>query len=86
MPLDIVPSVCLHDCPSTCVLEVERLSSTRIGNVQGAALNSYTAGAVCPKVARYAERQHHPDRPAYPLRRVGSKGHGLAAFRRIRKA
>ena len=54
MPLDIVPSVCLH------VLEVGRLSSTRIGKVRDAVLNSYTAGVVCAKVARYAGRQHHP--------------------------
>src|SRR5215475_7032210 len=74
MPLDIVPSVCPHDCPSTCALEVERLSSTRIGKVRGAASNSYTAGVVCAKVSRYAERQHHPDRLARPLRRIGAKG------------
>ncbi|HEX4571495.1 MAG TPA: molybdopterin-dependent oxidoreductase, partial [Dongiaceae bacterium] len=76
MPLDIVPSVCPHDCPSTCALEVERLSPSRIGKVRGAASNSYTAGVVCAKVARYAERQHHPDRLAHPLRRVGPKGAG----------
>jgi anaerobic selenocysteine-containing dehydrogenase len=76
MPLDIVPSVCPHDCPSTCALEVERLAPTRIGKVRGAASNSYTAGVVCAKVARYAERQHHPDRLARPLRRVGPKGEG----------
>jgi anaerobic selenocysteine-containing dehydrogenase len=74
MPLGIVPSVCPHDCPSTCALEVERLSPSRIGKVRGAASNSYTAGVVCAKVARYAERQHHPDRLAHPLRRIGAKG------------
>jgi anaerobic selenocysteine-containing dehydrogenase len=80
MPLDFVPSVCPHDCPSTCALEVERLSPTRIGKVRGAAGNSYTAGVVCAKVARYAERQHHPDRLAFPLRRVGPKGEGIGAY------
>jgi anaerobic selenocysteine-containing dehydrogenase len=83
MPLDIVPSVCPHDCPSTCALEVERLSPTRIGKVRGAADNSYTAGVVCAKVARYAERQHHPDRLARPLRRIGAKGEGIGAFQPI---
>ena len=29
----VVPSVCPHDCTSTCALEVERLSPTRIGRV-----------------------------------------------------
>ena len=41
---------------------------------------TYTAGVVCAKVARYAERQHHPERLAQPLRRVGRKGEGIAAF------
>lgn len=80
MPLDIAPSVCPHDCPSTCALEVERLDPYRIGRVHGARDNSYTAGVVCAKVARYAERQHHPDRLGQPLRRVGEKGVGRAAF------
>jgi anaerobic selenocysteine-containing dehydrogenase len=83
MPPDIVYSVCPHDCPSTCALDVERLSPSRIGKVRGAADNSYTAGVVCAKVARYAERQHHPDRLSRPLRRVGPKGEGIAAFQPI---
>jgi anaerobic selenocysteine-containing dehydrogenase len=83
MPLDIVHSVCPHDCPSTCALDVERLSPTRIGKVRGSADNSYTAGVVCAKVARYAERQHHPDRLAFPMRRIGAKGEGIGAFERI---
>jgi anaerobic selenocysteine-containing dehydrogenase len=83
MPLDILPSACPHDCPSTCALEVERLDSHRIGKVRGAADNSYTAGVVCAKVSRYAERQHHPDRLARPLRRVGPKGQGIGAFEPI---
>jgi anaerobic selenocysteine-containing dehydrogenase len=83
MPLDIVHSVCPHDCPSTCALDVERLSPTRIGKVRGSPDNSYTAGVVCAKVARYAERQHHPDRLAHPMRRVGAKGEGIGAFQRI---
>jgi anaerobic selenocysteine-containing dehydrogenase len=83
MPLDIVHSVCPHDCPSTCALDIERLSPGRIGKVRGSAENSYTAGVVCAKVARYAERQHHPDRLDVPLRRVGPKGEGRSAFQPI---
>ena len=83
MPLDVVHSACPHDCPSTCALEVERLDAYRIGRVRGARDNPYTAGVVCAKVARYAERQHHPARLAQPLRRVGAKGEGMAAFRPI---
>ncbi|MBV9734635.1 MAG: molybdopterin oxidoreductase family protein [Acidisphaera sp.] len=82
MPLDHAPdirirgSVCPHDCPSTCALEVEVLDGARIGAVRGAAANSYTAGVVCAKVARYAERIHHPDRLTRPLLRSGPKGSG----------
>jgi len=80
---DYAHSVCPHDCPSTCALEVERLSDTRIGKVRGAKDNSYTDGVICAKVARYAERVHHPDRLTAPLKRVGGKGVGLAAFEPI---
>jgi anaerobic selenocysteine-containing dehydrogenase len=75
-----VPSVCPHDCPSTCALEVERLDAHTIGKVRGAAANTYTAGVICAKVARYRERQHHPDRLTVPLLRTGEKGVGRAAF------
>ncbi|MDP6954064.1 MAG: molybdopterin-dependent oxidoreductase, partial [Alphaproteobacteria bacterium] len=67
---DIAFSACPHDCPSTCALEVERLDGATIGRVHGARGNSYTAGVVCAKVARYAERVHHPDRLTEPLRRA----------------
>jgi anaerobic selenocysteine-containing dehydrogenase len=70
-------TVCPHDCPSTCALEVEVLDRTRIGAVRGAADNSYTAGVICAKVARYAERVHHPNRLAQPLIRTGAKGGGF---------
>jgi anaerobic selenocysteine-containing dehydrogenase len=75
MPRDVVPSVCPHDCPSVCALEVERVDAHTIGRVHGAE-GGYTAGVVCAKVARYAERQHHPDRLKVPLRRIGGKGEG----------
>ena len=67
-------SACPHDCPSTCALEVEVLDAHTIGRVRGAPDNSYTAGVICAKVARYAERVHHPDRLLRPLRRKGEKG------------
>ncbi len=72
--LAIRASVCPHDCPSTCALEVEVLDGQRIGRVRGADDNAYTAGVICAKVARYAERIHHPDRLTKPLRRKGAKG------------
>ncbi len=73
-------SVCPHDCPSTCALDVEVLPGGRIGGVRGAD-NPYTAGVICNKVSRYAERIHHPDRLLHPMLRTGLKGTG--AFRRI---
>ncbi len=69
-------SACPHDCPSTCALEVEIIDGRTIGRVRGAEENAYTAGVICAKVARYAERVHHPDRLLHPLRRVGAKGSG----------
>lgn len=72
--LAVRASVCPHDCPSTCALEVEVLDGQRIGRVRGADDNAYTAGVICAKVARYAERIHHPDRLTKPLRRKGTKG------------
>ena len=70
------PSVCPHDCPSVCALEVERLPDGRLGKVRGSERNPFTAGVICAKVARYHERYHHPDRLGYPLRRKGAKGSG----------
>ena len=68
------PSVCPHDCTSVCALDVEVLDSKTIGRVRGSQRNAYTAGVVCEKVARYAERVHHPDRLTQPLLRTGAKG------------
>jgi anaerobic selenocysteine-containing dehydrogenase len=76
-----LPSVCPHDCPSACSLEVEVIDGRTIGRVRGNKRQSYTDGVICAKVARYAERIHHPDRLLHPLRRAGPKGSG--AFERI---
>jgi anaerobic selenocysteine-containing dehydrogenase len=81
MTRELRASVCPHDCPSTCALSVEVLDGTRIGAVRGAADNSYTAGVICAKVSRYAERIHHPDRLTHPLLRTGPKG--STQFKRI---
>ncbi len=80
----IAPSVCPHDCTSVCALDVEvidsrtdadgRLVGRKIGRVRGSERNAYTAGVICEKVARYAERVHHPDRLTQPLLRTGPKG------------
>jgi len=69
-------TACPHDCPSTCALDVELTEDGRIGRMRGATENSYTAGVICAKVARYAERLYHPDRLMKPVRRAGAKGAG----------
>ena len=81
MTLTVRSTVCPHDCPSTCALEVDVHDGVHIGAVRGARDNTYTAGVICAKVARYAERIHHPERVLHPLLRTGPKGAG--AFRRI---
>ncbi|TMJ21361.1 MAG: molybdopterin oxidoreductase family protein [Alphaproteobacteria bacterium] len=77
--IDIRHSTCPHDCPSACALDIEVLEGRSIGRVRGSKLQTYTAGVVCAKVARYAERIHHPDRLMYPMRRTGPKGSGQFA-------
>src|SRR3979411_3437580 len=76
---EIRHSTCPHDCPSACALDIEVIDGQTIGRVRGSKLQSYTAGVVCAKVARYAERIHHPNRLMYPLRRSGPKGSGQFA-------
>ncbi len=73
-------AVCPHDCPSACALNVEIVDARTIGRVRGSHANPYTDGVICEKVARYAERVHHPERLDVPLRRVGPKGIGREAF------
>ena len=68
-----VHSACPHDCPSTCALEVERVDQGTIGKIYGAKDNPYTAGVICAKVSRYAERVHHPDRLTRPLMRMANR-------------
>ncbi|BAT60949.1 putative dimethyl sulfoxide reductase chain YnfE precursor [Variibacter gotjawalensis] len=75
-PVRIGASACPHDCPSTCALEIDVIDDNTIGRVRGADEGTYTSGVICAKVARYAERAHHPDRLMKPLRRVGPKGSG----------
>src|ERR1700724_3309724 len=74
--IEIRHSTCPHDCPSACALDVEVIDGSTIGRVRGSKLQSYTAGVVCAKGARYAERIHHAERLMHPLRRTGAKGSG----------
>jgi anaerobic selenocysteine-containing dehydrogenase len=73
-------SVCPHDCPSCCSLDVAVVDG-RVVAVTGTAGHPFTQGVICGKVREYAERVHSPLRVATPLRRVGAKGEGR--FERI---
>jgi len=77
--IEIRHSTCPHDCPSACALDVEVVEGRSIGRVRGSKQQTYTAGVVCAKVARYAERIHHPERVTFPMRRIGPKGSGQFA-------
>ena len=79
LPVAIGHSACPHDCPSTCALDVEVIDDRTIGRVHGAAANDYTAGVICAKVARYAERIHHPDRLLKPLQRAAPRARAAGA-------
>ncbi|MEB2844040.1 molybdopterin-containing oxidoreductase family protein [Endobacterium cereale] len=72
----VAHTVCPHDCPSACALDIDIAADGKIGRVRGSADNSYTAGVICAKVARYAERLYHPGRLMVPQRRAGAKGDG----------
>ncbi|MFN7101596.1 MAG: molybdopterin-dependent oxidoreductase [Pseudorhizobium sp.] len=69
-------TVCPHDCPSACALDIDLTAEGRIGRVRGSSENTYTAGVICAKVARYTERLYHPHRLLTPKRRIGAKGEG----------
>src|SRR2546426_3615893 len=71
-------SVCPHDCPSCCSLEVDVVDG-RIADVTGTPGHPFTQGVICGKVREYAERVHSPLRVLTPLRRVGAKGEGRFA-------
>ncbi len=75
-----VRAACPHDCPDTCAIlvTVENGVATEI---KGDPDHPTTAGVLCTKVSRYAERTYSPDRLLYPMRRTGAKGEGK--FERI---
>ncbi|MCC5335085.1 molybdopterin-dependent oxidoreductase, partial [Staphylococcus aureus] len=61
--------------PDTCALLVT-VEDGRATRVQGDPDHPTTAGVLCTKVNRYAERTYHPNRLLTPMKRVGAKGEG----------
>lgn len=64
------------DCPDTCSLLVNVDEAGRGTRLRGDSSHPITRGFLCGKVARYLDREYHPDRLLYPLRRTGAKGAG----------
>ena len=71
----VVHGACPHDCPDTCALRVT-VEGGRVVRIQGDPDHAPTAGVLCTKVSRYAERTYHAERVLHPLKRVGAKGSG----------
>ncbi|MFL6447584.1 MAG: molybdopterin-dependent oxidoreductase [Bryobacteraceae bacterium] len=78
---EVRSSVCALDCPDTCSLLVQVNEKGRGTKLRGNPAHPITRGFLCAKVARYLEREYHPDRLLYPQRRIGAKGEGR--FERI---
>lgn len=76
-PLPIVShrSVCPLDCPDTCSLILD-VQAGKVVALRGDPEHPITQGFACVKMARYPERQNHPDRLLEPQLRVGPKGSG----------
>lgn len=75
-------SVCALDCPDTCSVLVQvDPDSGKASRIKGNPEHPVTRGFLCGKVAKYLDREYHPDRLLYPLARTGPKGSG--EFRRI---
>ncbi|MEN9843705.1 MAG: hypothetical protein RLZZ612_1534 [Pseudomonadota bacterium] len=71
----LVLGACPHDCPDTCALVTTVRDGVAVA-VHGNPQHPATAGALCTKVSRYAERTHHPERLLHPMKRIGPKGSG----------
>lgn len=78
--LRVIHAACPHDCPDTCAIQVT-VDGERATKVEANPDHSFTNGFLCAKVSKYLERVYHPERVAYPMRRVGKKGEGK--FERI---
>jgi len=74
-------STCALDCPDACSLLVTIDGTGRAVKLRGNPDHPITRGFLCGKVAQYLERQYHPGRLRYPMRRTGAKGEGR--FERI---
>lgn len=70
---NVVKSTTCYECDANCLFDVTIDASGRAIKVEGL--------PNCPRGQLQLERQYHPDRLLYPLKRVGAKGSG--EFERI---
>ncbi|MGE5816113.1 MAG: molybdopterin-containing oxidoreductase family protein [Acidobacteriota bacterium] len=68
-----VATACPLDCPDSCSLDVT-VEKGQVVKIDGSRVNPVTAGYICAKVRRFAERVYNPDRITYPLARKGRRG------------
>ena len=73
-------SVCALDCPDTCALVLNIDPAGRATKIAGDPHHPVTRGFLCGKVAKYLEREYHPNRVLHPMRRTGVKGEGKFAL------
>jgi anaerobic selenocysteine-containing dehydrogenase len=78
MTTTTILGACPHDCPDTCSLVTQVTDGVAV-KVSGNPAHPHTAGVLCNKVSRYAERTYHPERILTPLKRTGPKGSGQFA-------
>ena len=70
-----VLGTCHHDCPDSCGWQVTVRDGVAV-QLRGNPEHPFSQGELCPKVNRFLDRVHSPDRILHPLRRTGPKGSG----------
>ncbi|MCA9133145.1 MAG: molybdopterin-dependent oxidoreductase [Planctomycetales bacterium] len=75
MEEQIHKSVCPLDCPDACALRIT-IRDGRMVHLAGAVEHPITQGFACVKMAKYPQRQEHPQRLHVPQKRIGAKGAG----------
>ena len=73
MDKQILPSVCIMDCPDTCSLDVE-VQDGHITAIGPSQTNPLTSGFICSKIANFTKRIYSSDRLLHPMKRIGPKG------------
>lgn len=73
----LVHGACHHDCPDSCgwTVTVDDAGASPVAlKLRGNPDHPFSQGELCPKVNRFLDRVHSPDRILHPLRRRGPKG------------